>query len=124
MKSCSKCGRIHNANYKCHKDARVKISTDESQLRSTYKWTQKSLEIRERANYLCEVCRDQNRYTYDGLEVHHIETVKDRPELLLNDSNLVCLCVEHHKQADAGEISKDYLKRLAEYRDTEISPLH
>ena len=122
MKSCSKCGKIHQANYKCHKDARVKISTDESKLRSTYKWTQKSLEIREKANFLCQVCRDNGQFTYDGLEIHHIETLKDRPDLLLDDSNLVCLCVEHHKQADAGELDKDYLLKLAEDRERKNIP--
>ena len=122
QKACSKCGRIHPANYKCHANARVKITTDESQLRSKYKWTQKSLEIREKANYLCEVCRDQGIITYEQLEVHHIETLRDRSDLLLDDSNLICLCVEHHKQADAGEIDKDYLRELAHYREEKISP--
>lgn len=117
LKSCSKCGKIHQANYKCHKDIRIKSATDESQLRSKYKWTQKSLEIREKANYLCEVCRDQGIISYEQLEVHHIETLKDRSDLLLDNSNLICLCVSHHKQADAGEIDKDYLRKLAEHRE-------
>lgn len=50
-------------------------------------------------------------YTYNGLEVHHIEKVRDRKDLLLDDDNLICLCVEHHKQADKGILSKEFLKK-------------
>ena len=115
LKSCSKCGKIHNANYKC-KDKRIKTTTDESKLRSRYKWTQKSLQVREESHYLCQVCLDQGLITYEGVEVHHIEALKDRPDMLLDDSNLICLCAEHHKQAESGEIDKDYLRQLATKR--------
>ena len=86
--------------------------------RYTSAWHQKSEEIKERSNYLCAVCLDNRILTYDGLEVHHIVKIADRPELLLEDSNLICLCVQHHKRADRGCISPDYLMRLARLRDT------
>lgn len=80
------------------------------------------MNIREKANYLCEVCRDQGRLTYNDLEVHHIVKIKDDSNKLLDDYNLICLCVEHHKQADAGEIETDYLKRLAKDREERNTP--
>ena len=115
-KSCSKCGKIHDVKFKCQV-SRVYKNTDESKLRSSYDWTLKSREIRERANHLCEVCRDQNIYTYDNLEVHHIIKVKDDRSLLLDNENLICLCQEHHRQADRDEIDSDYLRALARARE-------
>ena len=117
FKACSKCGKIHPYGYKCTVGAdnnRSKLQEDK--LRSKYAWTKKSLQIREDANNLCEVCLDQGRITYDGLEVHHIEKLRENVDGLLDDNNLVCLCTMHHKQADNGEIDKEYLKELARKR--------
>ena len=122
FKACSKCGKIHPANYKCNV-GRVYRGGIERELRKSWDWTKKSQEIRDKAQHLCEVCRDQGRYIYDGLEVHHIEKLSEHPEGLLDDFNLVCLCVEHHKQADSGEIPKVYLRKLAMVREGE-NPAH
>lgn len=116
FKSCSKCGKIHSGNYKCSKGT-VYAGGEERKLRAKYAWAKKSKEIRERASNLCEVCRDKGIYTYNNLEVHHIEKLKENPQGLLDDNNLVCLCVMHHKQADSGQISKEYLKALVSKRD-------
>ena len=116
FKSCSRCGRIHDSNFQCSKN-KVYKTTRERKLRSRYVWSLKSQEIREKANYLCEVCKDQNIFTYENLEVHHIEKLRDREDLLLDNYNLICLCVEHHKLADKNQLSKDYLKHLAELRE-------
>ena len=90
--------------------------TNERRLRDTYAWQKKSRQIREDSQYLCAVCRDRGVYTYEGVEVHHIDKLSDNPEKLLDDDNLVCLCVEHHKQADRGDLDKDYLRKLAQGR--------
>ena len=119
-KACSKCGKIHDVNFKCdHVD--VHKDEQERKLRSKYIWTKKSREIRERANYLCEVCRDQNIFTYENVEVHHILPLRHRQDLFLENENLICLCQEHHKKAENGEIDIDYLRKLALKR--EKSPL-
>ena len=86
-------------------------------MRSRFAWTKKSEEIREKAQYLCEVCRDQGKITYESLEVHHITPLREDSTLLLENNNLVCLCIEHHKQADNSELDRDYLRKLAEYRE-------
>lgn len=115
LKSCSKCGKIHPRNYNCNV-GRIYSKTDESRLRSRYAWTKKAKQIKEDANGLCEVCKAQGVYTYDGLEVHHIQKLKDNPNGLLEDDNLITLCGYHHKQADAGELDVDYLRRLVKER--------
>ena len=116
-RSCPRCGKIHSTKYKCPYIKKYP-DTRERKLRSTYDWTQKSIEIREKAAYLCEVCRERDkRYVYDNVEVHHIEKIKDVPSLYLDNYNLVCLCQEHHKSADAGDISKEYLRKLAYKRE-------
>ena len=60
--------------------------------------------IFERAEQRCEWCGERS----DHLEVHHIEP---RSEGGSNKpSNLIVLCPNHHRQADAGGISKTKLK--------------
>ena len=120
FKSCSKCGKIHASTFKCNsRDYSRYKDKDERKLRSRHAWTMMSKEIRSRANHLCEVCRDQGVYTYKGLEVHHIEKVKDNKNLFLDDNNLICLCIEHHKLADQGEIDSDYLRKLVSQRESQ-----
>ena len=66
---------------------------------------------------MCEVCRDKGAYTYTSLEVHHIYKVRENKDKLLDNYNLICLCVEHHKQAEKGKIDKEYLRKLARKRE-------
>ena len=115
-KACSRCGRIHQSNTICPK-SRVYSGGDERKLRSSYSWTEKSKEIREKALYLCEVCRDEGNINYNNVEVHHITKIKDDESLLLDNYNLICLCKEHHLLADNNQIDKDYLISLAKKRE-------
>lgn len=89
----------------------------EDKLRSKYAWTKKSKQIREDAGNLCEVCRDKGIATYNNLEVHHIDKLRDNVDGLLDDDNLICLCVRHHKEADNGEIDEEYLRELVKKRE-------
>ena len=115
LKACSVCGKIHDSSIKCtRRDARV---DREHKLRQTNKWHKKSLEIRERSQWLCAVCRAQGLFNYESLEVHHIEKLRDNPDGLLDDDNLICLCTAHHKLADDGQLDADYLRKLAQMRD-------
>lgn len=118
-RSCTRCGKIHDVNHKCKVNREYKIKDSEvHKLRNTTAWVYKAREMKERAGYLCEVCKADGVYTYEGLEVHHIEKLKDKPTKLLDDDNLITLCVFHHKMADNGMLEASYLRKLVEIRET------
>ena len=120
--SCSKCGKVHNVNYKCKSERGPQ--TLEQSLRKRNKWTVKSKQIRERSLNICAVCKDRGTINFDDdLEVHHIKKLRDDPSGLLDDDNLICLCVYHHKQADRGELDVDYLLELVRQRDKDLGAL-
>ena len=122
-RSCSKCGRVHRADYKCTAYIAPKDRTADQRLRSTSRWQKKSEEIREASQHLCAVCRHQDqRFNYNNLEVHHIIKLKDEPSKLLDNFNLVCLCKYHHELADAGKIDASYLEELARCREEGKDP--
>lgn len=118
-KSCSRCGKIHPVGYRCNVGRKryTYEPTQEKRLRGTEAWKRKSQEVREAAHNLCEVCADQGIYNYRDIEVHHICKLRDRPEGLLDNSNLICLCQKHHKAADRGTVDSDYLRKLAAKRE-------
>lgn len=101
------CGRVYRNSYK----------TDIDNLRNTNDWHKKAEEIKEKASYLCEVCKDNNIYNYNNLEVHHIIKLRNNSNLLLDNNNLICLCWKHHRLADKGNIKIEYLQKLAATRE-------
>ena len=70
---------------------------------------------------MCEVCKDKGIYHIEDIEVHHINKLTQAEDEAFDNDNLICLCITHHKQADAGELDKDYLRSLAKIRE-EIYP--
>lgn len=114
--SCSRCGKMHPRGYKCNMGKNWGNKTDADKLRNARRWKKKAEQIKADALGLCEVCKAEGVYTYDGLEVHHITKLREDPSGLLDDDNLICLCRYHHKKADAGEISADYLRELVKER--------
>lgn len=115
LKSCKYCGRIHDSKHDCGmKPKRKKEPTQINKFRWSRKWTNKREDIKERDNYLCQVCKAEGRYNYEDLEVHHITPLEEDYDLRLDDDNLITLCVTHHKEADRGEIDKEYLYKLLE----------
>lgn len=117
MRACGYCGHIHQMNEECPKKPhRHDHKTDTDKLRSTYRWRKKRAQIKADAHHMCEVCADQGHITTQHLEVHHITKLRDNPDLLTDDSNLICLCTMHHKQADAGKLNPTYLTQLTHKR--------
>jgi len=89
--------------------------------RRTYAWQREAAEIQERDHYLCKICFIHGkRFTYEGLEVHHIEPLHERFDLRLDDANLITLCGAHHKEAEDGRIGRTLLAGIA---DQEVPPL-
>lgn len=118
MKTCSRCGIVPQ-NHTCpYKHYRNKDSNDKAnQFRKSKAWTRKSVEIRERDKYLCQVCirnlfNTIQTYNYNKLEVHHIVPIHEDYNLRLENDNLITLCCYHHKLADNGQISKSLLSSL------------
>ena len=116
FRSCSRCGKVHSTSYKCNHN-RDKKDTEARRLRNKNNWHKKSEEIRKASNYICSVCREEGRYTHTVLEVHHITPIEEDRDRLLDNYNLICLCQEHHKQAEIGKIDRDYLYQLARDRE-------
>lgn len=115
--SCSRCGKLHPRGYKCNKGRAQRVDQEAYKLRSSWAWQKKSKEIKDKSKWLCAVCKDDGKLVYDALEVHHIVKVTDDKSKAFDDYNLICLCVEHHKLADAGKIKASYLLELAKRRE-------
>ena len=109
----------HICPYRKH---RVKDRSEEAdKFRKSTKWTNKSIKIRQRDKYLCQLCirnlyNTFNQYTYKGVEVHHIVPINEDYSKRLDDDNLISLCQMHHKMADNGEIPREVLQKI-------VSPL-
>ena len=128
LKACQYCGRIHGKHKDCAAKQRVMRERDAAQrereqqirsFRSSGAWRRKSELIRSRDKGLCQVCRAEmlrlGRFTGTliGAEVHHIIALSNDFDKRLDDDNLITLCRIHHEDAEAGELSSEYLKALA-----------
>ena len=116
LKTCSVCGKIHDFIKVCRRKT-TKKTTEASKFRKTYKWTEKSKYIKQRDNYLCQVClidkyNTNYRYTYKELEVHHIIPIEEDYNKRLDSNNLITLCRYHHEMAEKGEISRKELQEI------------
>lgn len=128
--SCMYCGRIHEKKFDCGKKPKKIYGKRKENDRFRWQqcWKEKREEIKERDNYLCQVCLDgkyivkDRRLTYENLEVHHIEKLADRPDLALENTNLITLDEYHHKMAEKGLISKEYLKELVAKKENTSPP--
>lgn len=120
------CGKLHPIGYKCPIIAARRAaqkaessnkykSNTERKLRSSYAWKTKSLEVRKQALHICEVCMDKKLSFSAGqpVEAHHIISVRNDEDLLVDDYNICVLCRQHHEQAESGKIKKEYLQELA-----------
>lgn len=117
-KACSRCGRIHSHNKKCYIGmTRRRKDTTANKIRHTSEWTNKAIEIKEDSKYLCSVCMDNKIYNYNNLEVHHIVPLEEDSTKAFDNYNLICLCRGHHREAECGEIEREYLFQLAKDRE-------
>lgn len=120
LKSCSKCGRIHDKKFKCKGIglARVKTDTLANKFRNNRQWKNKRNDIVIRDKGLCQLCIRNlfdpigRIYNHKIIEVHHIVPINENYDLRLDDSNLICLCTYHHKRADRGEIPRELLRSI------------
>jgi 5-methylcytosine-specific restriction enzyme A len=117
--SCSFCNGHHKRGVACTlrpKDNRVKEETYITRFRSSGLWKKKRDEIKRIDKYLCQNCLKNGKYTFNKLEVHHIDKISKAWHKRLDNGNLITLCIYCHKLAEVGEISKKSLILLLKNR--------
>lgn len=118
LKTCSRCGIVSQDHICPYKKYKNKSNNDVANLfRKSKQWTNKSIEIRERDKYLCQICINNlyntiKIYNYDKLEVHHIIPINEDYDRRLDNDNLITLCNYHHKLADSNAIPRELLKNI------------
>ena len=118
LKTCKHCGVVDESHICPYRKSRQKSGDRQSdRFRKTKAWTAKSIEIRQRDRYLCQVCL-RNLYNtlshlnYKTVEVHHITPINEDYNKRLDNDNLISLCSYHHKMADKGQIPREELYRI------------
>ena len=91
-------------------------------------WKQKRQEILIRDHFECQDCRKRieeaaitgeqlhgwQRSIHRAQQVHHIQPLKERPDLALRDDNLVSLCIMCHNLRHGREPFQARKKKLRE----------
>ena len=115
-KSCSRCGRIHNINHRCYANSKnyCQQNPETRKFRNSTAWKNKAQEIKERDKYLCQVCLKNNIFNYKELSVHHIQPVAENEALRLENSNLITLCDQHHKECEKGKIPRQEQQKIVD----------
>lgn len=129
LKSCQYCGKIHDSKILCkQKEIAIKMRQGSRKNKEVYsfhksrKWTKKSLDIRKRDNWCCQVCirglyNPARKFETENISVHHIESVEKDWDRRFDDYNLITLCSKHHEMAEKNEISKKELKKIVEEQE-------
>ena len=83
-------------------------------------WKRKRQTVLRRDEYRCRECRRYGKTT-DGTTVHHVNQLKDRPELCLTTANLISLCnkcheMMHDRLTDTlTDLGKQWVERVSPY---------
>lgn len=109
---------MHNEVYVCNKKPVKKKKTgDIVRFRNSPKWQKKRRKIKERDNYLCQICirelyGTKRKYNPENLQVHHGVPINTNEDLKLDASNLITLCSMHHAMCDKGQIPYEEIKKI------------
>ena len=127
LKSCSRCGRVHENTYNCgniKRQYKSKGTSVADKYRNTREWKALRKEIVQRDKALCQICI-RKLFTYSSriynnnmIEVHHIVPINEEYELRNVGSNLISLCPYHHKLAENGGIPKDILINIVKDQES------
>lgn len=109
LKSCSRCGRIHDLNHKCYANTKQYYNHDPKvvEFRNSTAWKHKTEEIRQRDMQLCKICLAENIFNYKNLSVHHIVPLAEDWSRRLDNDNLITVCDMHHKDCECGKIPRE-----------------
>lgn len=104
-KICSRCGKIigEGTQCSCREKAPIRYCNNNYSKRDdeihSKRWREKRSQIIRRDRYVCQRCFIKYKViNTDELTVHHILSRKNHPELMYEDSNLICLCATCNKQ--------------------------
>ena len=132
LKSCSYCGRIHDSKLICPQKEKAfskrKKVTDKDKFRGTAAWKNKREEIKERDDFVCQICirnlyNPIRKYETDNLQVHHAEPLEEDYNKRLDNDNLITLCGRHHEMAEDGTIPFEVIKEIiCEQENKSIPP--
>lgn len=113
-KACLWCGGVHKLNEVCPMRPKNRRKYDRiTKFRSSAAWKKVREQAAERDLHLCRVCLCEGRYDTD-IQVHHIIPLAVDFNKRCDIDNLISLCSYHHEKAEAGDISADYLRELAQ----------
>lgn len=122
LRSCSYCGGIHKSTEVCKLKPRArtfnKVRSEADKLRGLSIWRKTRNNIKERDNYLCQICKrnlykTMVQYNYkDNIQVHHIVPIEEDKSIWLDDDNLITICMYHHRLAEDGVIPRKELKDI------------
>ena len=79
-------------------------------------WEKKRLEILERDNYECQVCKEGGGFA-PATTVHHLKHLEDRPDLALDNDNLVSVCAACHNR----EHPERFIHRIIHRKRNELA---
>jgi 5-methylcytosine-specific restriction endonuclease McrA len=96
-----KCGEMLKPKERC---SRCVVSKPYKPTQYGWAWDQMSRRIRQERP-LCEHCKEQGK-TSATTCVHHIVPVSENPGRLLDETNVVALCEECHKEEHGGKFGK------------------
>lgn len=108
-KICSNCGKLVESDHNCRK--RIKTDAQKKHPSGTWRFTPLRKEVRLRDG-CCQRCRILfGLMNFDDLQVHHIKSWRDYPELAYEMNNLILVCRQCN--LDLGNSNKlDFLWKL------------
>lgn len=121
--TCKHCGIVERGHVCPHRKSRQKKTDKRSDaFRSTGAWTRKSIEVRQRDKYLCQICirnlyNTLDFFNHTNIEVHHITPIEEDYNRRLDNDNLISLCRYHHKMADDGHIPRQVLYDIVQGKE-------
>lgn len=117
--------RVHDSKYDCGKrPVRKKMKPSKADyFRRSGAWTSKAIEIKQRDNYLCQICLRNlydtiRQYNYENLSVHHAIPVNADYDKRLDDDNLLTVCSMHHKMCEDGQIPYEIVKGIIDEQES------
>ena len=124
-KICNKCGKIIGYTEECHckknkkrlKPQIQEVEKEDLITKHKYKWWKLRDEIIKRDDGFCQRCYYKYNILNDKrLEVHHIKSRKNYPELTFDKSNLITIC----RTCNAQVGTKDELDFDWEVRNDDV----